>query len=56
MRMLRFRCQDCGLEMVVDVKPERCFECGSNRVIREGWKSRFKRVTYEPTEEECGTE
>lgn len=56
MKMLRFRCQDCGLEMMVETKPKRCFECGSNRVIREGWKSRFKRVIHGPREEECVTD
>ena len=56
MRMLRFRCLDCHLEMIVEVKPEKCFECGSSRLAREGWKSRFRQVVDETTQEECGAE
>ena len=56
MRLLRFRCQDCGLEMVLDAKPLKCFECGSRKIVREGWRSRFKMVMSETTNEECGME
>lgn len=56
MRVMRFRCRDCGLEMVVDTKPEACYDCGSRRIVRAGWRSRFKQVMSETTNEECGTE
>lgn len=56
MRVLRFRCRDCGLEMVLDAKPLKCYECGSRRVVREGWRSRFKSTMNETTIEESGME
>jgi len=40
MRLLRFKCMGCGLEMALAEKPEECFCCGSKDVVREGWKLR----------------
>ncbi len=41
MRLLRFKCEGCGLEMALPEKPEKCFSCGSTSIRREGWKRRF---------------
>jgi hypothetical protein len=41
MRLLRFRCDGCGLEMALEDKPEKCFCCGSTNIRREGWRLRF---------------
>jgi hypothetical protein len=41
-RLLRFRCDECGLDMALPEKPEKCFCCGSTRIVREGWRLRFK--------------
>jgi DNA-directed RNA polymerase subunit RPC12/RpoP len=49
MRLMRFICEECGLEMALQERPDKCFTCGSTRVVREGWKRRF-------TEEDEGTE
>lgn len=43
MKLCRFRCVNCGLELVVEAPPEKCFCCGSSRIVREGWKQRYKR-------------
>jgi DNA-directed RNA polymerase subunit RPC12/RpoP len=56
MRVMRFRCLDCGLEMVVNAKPNSCYDCGSKRIVREGWRSRFKKVMSETANEESGKE
>lgn len=42
MRLLRFRCADCGLDMALPERPEKCFCCGSPNIAREGWRLRFK--------------
>jgi len=40
MRLLRFKCMGCGLEMALSDKPEEGFCCGSKDIVREGWKLR----------------
>jgi len=42
LKLLRFKCEDCGLEMALPEKPDRCFCCGSPKISREGWRLRFK--------------
>lgn len=41
-RLRRFRCVDCGLQLAVEEPPENCFCCGSTRIVREGWRQRFR--------------
>lgn len=43
MKFLRFRCRDCGLQMALHEKPEKCFDCGSTDIVREGWRQRYSR-------------
>lgn len=45
MRLLRFRCGDCGLEMALPEKPDKCFCCGSDNIAREGWRLRSRDKT-----------
>lgn len=40
MRLLRFRCEGCGLEMALPEKPDKCFCCGSSKIARIGWRQR----------------
>ena len=42
MKLLRFRCEGCGLEMALPEKPDKCFSCGSEKTVRIGWRLRFK--------------
>ncbi len=42
MRLMRFRCGDCGLEMALEERPLKCVTCGSTNIAREGWKRRFR--------------
>ena len=42
MRLLRFRCSDCGLEMVLEERPDKCLSCGSTNIAREGWRLRAR--------------
>lgn len=42
MKLLRFRCEDCGLEMALPERPEKCFCCGSGKIVREGWRLRCR--------------
>jgi DNA-directed RNA polymerase subunit RPC12/RpoP len=56
MRLLRFRCSECGLQMILEKRPAKCFSCGSRKVVREGWKQRAKIVAGERIQEECGQE
>jgi len=42
MRLMRFRCEGCGLAMALKDRPDRCFCCNSTDIIREGWRQRFK--------------
>lgn len=44
MKLKRYRCLGCGLELVVETPPEKCFCCGSTDIAREGWKQRYKRI------------
>ena len=44
MKILRFRCNGCGLQIALEQKPEKCFCCGSSDIVREGWKQRHKRL------------
>ena len=54
MRILRFRCIDCDMEMMLHTRPDCCPSCGSNAVIREGWRQRAKlRLRFS---EECDKE
>lgn len=52
MKLLRFRCNGCGLQIVLESKPEKCFCCGSTNIVREGWKQRHERYkeTRDPEE------
>jgi hypothetical protein len=43
MRLVRFKCRGCGLEMALPEKPDKCFCCGSHDISREGWKLRVSR-------------
>jgi hypothetical protein len=52
MKILRFRCNGCGLQFVLENKPEKCFCCGSTDIVREGWKQRHLRVKNERTQKE----
>ena len=54
MRLLRFKCSKCGLQMMLDKRPDRCFSCGSSRIVREGWRQRAKAGAAERIEEESG--
>ncbi len=47
MRLHRYRCKACGLELAVETPPEKCFCCGSTEIVREGWKQRYKRIEDE---------
>jgi rubredoxin len=49
MKLGRYRCKDCGLELAVEAPPEKCFCCGSTNIVREGWKQRYKRINSEST-------
>ncbi|GEM_PF-2425499 len=42
MKLLRFKCEGCGLEMALPEKPDKCFSCGSDKIVRIGWRLRFK--------------
>lgn len=44
MRLLRFKCRGCGLQIVLESKPEKCFSCGSTEIVREGWRQRYLRL------------
>lgn len=48
-RALRFRCDDCGLQFVLQERPASCFCCGSTNIVREGWKQRFKKTVKTET-------
>lgn len=37
-RMMKFRCRDCGFPMVLSERPGSCVKCGGSNIIREGWK------------------
>jgi len=51
-RLQRFRCSSCGLQILLDRKPAKCFCCGSIDIVREGWKQRYLRIREEkPTKE-----
>jgi len=43
-KLRRFRCVDCGLQLAVEERPDKCFCCGSSRIVREGWKQRFRKL------------
>jgi hypothetical protein len=43
MRLFRFKCSGCGLEMALPDRPEKCFCCESTDIIREGWRMRISR-------------
>jgi len=40
MRILRFRCGGCGLDMALPEKPEKCSCCESSNITRQGWRMR----------------
>jgi len=42
LKILRYKCEECGLEMALPEKPDKCFNCGSDKIIRIGWRLRFK--------------
>ncbi|MGQ9588144.1 MAG: hypothetical protein ACUVT7_07180 [Thermoplasmata archaeon] len=52
MRLLRFRCNGCGLQIALETKPERCFCCGSTEIVREGWKQRYLGIRDRQTRKE----
>lgn len=56
MRLLRFRCSGCGLEMMLEERPDKCFSCGSTSIAREGWKLRARTKKDSQNEKECGKE
>lgn len=56
MRVMRFRCSGCGLEMMLRERPDRCFSCGSTDVVREGWRLKAKRSTDSQKKMECEQE
>jgi len=37
-RMMKFKCRDCGLLMVLSERPDNCVTCGGSDIVREGWK------------------
>jgi hypothetical protein len=53
MRLLRFKCNGCGLEMALAEKPEECLCCGSRNIVREGWKLRYSAKDACEEEGEC---
>jgi len=56
MRVLRFRCSSCGLEMVLDKRPDKCLSCGSHEIVRQGWRLRARSKTDDKNHQECGQE
>lgn len=36
--LMRFRCEECGLDMVLLERPEKCFMCESRRITMKGWQ------------------
>jgi len=52
MKLKRFRCTDCNLQIVLENKPERCFCCSSTNIVREGWKQRHLRIRNSRTTKE----
>jgi hypothetical protein len=52
MRLRRYKCEGCGLELAVEDQPEKCFCCGSTKIVREGWRQRHKRISSESSEKE----
>lgn len=56
MRLLRFRCSGCGLEMVLGERPDKCFSCGSTDIAREGWRLRARTKDDSRNKKECGQE
>lgn len=56
MRLLRFRCSDCGMEMVLETRPDECFSCGSRKIIREGWRLKARTKCEVRSQEECEQE
>lgn len=56
MRVLRFRCTACGLEMVLDKRPDKCLSCGSREVVRQGWRLKARANTDDQNHQECGEE
>ncbi len=52
MKLKRFRCQNCGLQIVQEEKPQKCFCCGSTQIVREGWKQRHLRIKESQKSEE----
>lgn len=45
MRLLRFRCKGCALEMALPERPDKCFCCGSSDIVREGWRQQFRNIS-----------
>ena len=37
-RMMKFKCRDCGLIMVLSERSMSCVTCGGSNIVREGWK------------------
>ena len=42
-RMMKFKCRDCGLLMILSERPDSCVKCGGSNILREGWK-RFSEI------------
>ena len=53
MRLMRFKCGECGLEMALEERPEKCIACGSTKITRKGWRSLAKEESGNTVNEEC---
>jgi rRNA maturation endonuclease Nob1 len=42
-RIMRFKCGNCGIVMALSEIPKRCASCGSNNVVRQGWKRKHEK-------------
>jgi rubrerythrin len=44
MPIMKFKCANCGLPMIMTEEPKSCIECGSTNIIRQGWIMRAERM------------
>jgi hypothetical protein len=54
-RLMRFKCEKCGLEMALEERPKECIACGSTEITRKGWRSLTKEESDRTVKEECDT-
>lgn len=54
-RLMRFKCEECGLEMALEERPEKCIACGSTEITRRGWRSRTREESDNTIKEERDT-